>query len=226
MQASSPRASANPLQLEEYYDLNYTTVSLIFLTPFAGYSVAAFTNARVHLRFGQRGVAVMAPICHIVAFIVVCVHPPFPVLVVIYGLSGFGNGLTDAAYCAWVGVMEKSNQIQGFMHSSYSVGALCAPLISTSMVVHSGLAWYNYFYIMVGLSVLEWVGLVVTFWRKTGAVYRAEHPRQEGSKGAGTKEALKSKVTWLGAVYFFTYMGIEGEQSSLPRSGVMMLPSS
>lgn len=173
--------------------------------------MAAFTNARIHLRFGQRGVAVAAPICHIIAFAVVSSHPPFPVLVVLYGLSGFGNGLTDAAFCAWVGVMEKSNQIQGFMHSSYSVGALCAPLIATSMVVNSGLPWYNYFYIMVGLAVVEWVGLVAAFWRKTGAVYRAEHPREEGSTGAGTKEALKSKVTWLGAVYFFTYMGVEGK---------------
>ena len=154
----------------------------------------------------------MAPLCHIVAFTVVSLHPPFPVLVVLYGLSGFGNGLTDACYCAWVGVMHKSNQIQGFMHSAYSVGALCAPLISTSMVVHSRLEWFNYFYIMVGLAVVEWAGLVTTFWRKTGAVYRAEHPRDEGSKGAGTKEALRSKVTWLGAVYFFTYMGVEGKQ--------------
>ena len=30
-------------QLEDYYDLSYTIVSLIFLTPFAGYWLAAFT---------------------------------------------------------------------------------------------------------------------------------------------------------------------------------------
>ncbi|CRK22568.1 hypothetical protein BN1708_013447, partial [Verticillium longisporum] len=159
--------------LEQYYDLNYTIVSLVFLTPFAGYSVAAFTNARIHMKYGQRGVAVMAPLCHIITYAVVATHPPFPVIVVIYAISGFGNGLTDACYCAWVGDMDKANQVQGFMHACYSLG------------------------------------LTITFWHKTGAVYRAEHPRQDGAKGAGTKDALKSKVTWMCALFFFTYMGVE-----------------
>ncbi|KAJ4228174.1 hypothetical protein NW759_004254 [Fusarium solani] len=86
--------------LEKYYDLNYTAVSLIFLTPFAGYAIAAFTNAHIHVRWGQRGVAILAPMCHFIAFTIVTIHPPFPALVVLYGLSGFGNGLTGAAYCA------------------------------------------------------------------------------------------------------------------------------
>ncbi|KAM0566893.1 hypothetical protein ACHAP6_005540 [Verticillium nonalfalfae] len=195
--------------LEQYYDLNYTIVSLVFLTPFAGYSVAAFTNARIHMKYGQRGVAVMAPLCHIITYAVVATHPPFPVIVVIYAISGFGNGLTDACYCAWVGDMDKANQVQGFMHACYSLGALFAPLIATSMVVKAGLPWYTFYYIMIAISVLEWVGLTITFWHKTGAVYRAEHPRQDGAQGAGTKDALKSKVTWMCALFFFTYMGVE-----------------
>ncbi|KAK7421145.1 hypothetical protein QQZ08_010075 [Neonectria magnoliae] len=193
--------------LEEYYELSYTVVSLIFLTPFAGYSVAAFTNARIHVKFGQRGVAIMAPICHIITFAVLAAHPPYPVLVVCNMISGFGNGLTDACFCAWVGAMDKANTIQGFLHASYSLGALFAPLIATSMVVKAGLPWYTYYYLMVGIASVELVGLTVTFWRMTGAVYQAEHAHE--SSGAGTREALKSKVTWLCALFFFAYMGVE-----------------
>jgi fucose permease len=138
--------------LETHYDLTYTVVSLIFLTPFAGYSVAAVTNARIHMKFGQRGVAIMAPICHIITYIVLAIHPPWPVLVVVNILSGFGNGLTDACFCAWVGVMNKANTVQGFMHSMYSIGALFAPLIVTSMVVTEGLPWYTFYYIMVSVG--------------------------------------------------------------------------
>ncbi|KAH8180263.1 major facilitator superfamily protein [Sarocladium implicatum] len=195
--------------LEDYYDLSYTIVSLIFLTPFVGYSVAAFTNARIHVKFGQRGVAIMAPICHIITFVALALHPPWPVLVVFNIVSGFGNGLTDACFCAWVGVMDKANTIQGFMHSMYSLGALFAPLIATSMVVSARLPWYYYYYIMVGISVLELVGLTTFFWRRTGEVYRAEHKDESESTGAGTREALKNKVTWLCAVFFFAYMGVE-----------------
>lgn len=60
------------------------------------------------------------------------------------------------------------------------------------------------------MSVLEWVGLAVTFWHKTGAVYREEHKHESESGGAGTREALKSKVTWLCSLFFFAYMGVEG----------------
>lgn len=124
-------------------------MSLIFLTPFAGYSVAAFVNARIHAHYGQRGIAFIAPICHIITFAVLAAHPPFPVLIVVNAISGFGNGLTDACFCAWVGVMDKANAVQGCLHACYSLGALFAPLIATSMVVHYHLDWYNFYYIMV-----------------------------------------------------------------------------
>ncbi|KAJ0382709.1 hypothetical protein COL922a_011991 [Colletotrichum nupharicola] len=181
--------------LETYYDLSYTIVSLIFLTPFAGYSVAAFTNARIHQKLGQRGVGIMAPICHITTYIILALHPPYPVLVIANTISGFGNGLTDACFCAWIGAMDKANTIQGFLHSFYSVGALISPLIATSMVV--------------GMSLIELVGLTITFWQKTGAVYRAEHAHEDQEGGAGTRAALKSKVTWLCSLFFFAYMGVE-----------------
>ncbi|KAM0460080.1 hypothetical protein ACHAO4_002210 [Trichoderma viride] len=198
--------------LEEYYNLSYTVISLIFLTPFVGYSVAAFTNARIHVLFGQRGVAIMAPICHLITFAVLASHPPYPALVVCNAISGFGNGLTDACFCAWVGAMDKANTIQGFLHSCYSLGALFSPLIATSMVVKAGLPWYTYYYIMIGMSGLEFVGLVMFFWDKTGAAYQAEHANENaeaGAAGAGTREAMKSKVTWLCALFFFAYMGVE-----------------
>ena len=104
------------------------------------------------MSLGQRGVALMAPACHVITYIVLAIHPPWPALVVINMISGFGNGLTDSCFCAWVGAMDKANTIQGFMHSMYSIGALFAPLIATSMVVQAGLPWYTYYYVMVSPS--------------------------------------------------------------------------
>lgn len=68
------------------------------------------------------------------------------------------------------------------------------------------------------MSVLEGVGLIITFWHKTGAVYREEHRHDDSEGGAGTRVALKSKVTWLCSLFFFTYMGVEGTWSLLPQS--------
>lgn len=72
------------------------------------------------------------------------------------------------------------------------------------------------------MSTVEWAGLTIAFWHKTGAVYREEHRNETGStEGAGTREALKSKVTWLCALFFFAYMGVEGRWSSFSVEGLV-----
>lgn len=91
----------------------------------------------------------MAPLCHLLTYAVLASHPPYPVLIVTNAISGFGNGLLDACFCAWVSGMDKANTIQGFLHACYSLGALFSPLIATSMVVTSKLPWFNYYYVLV-----------------------------------------------------------------------------
>lgn len=135
--------------MEDYYHLNYTVVSLVFLSPFAGYTFAAVVNNLVHVRFGQRGIAIVGPACHLVSYIILAVHPPYPVLVVIYIFVGFGQGLVDAAWCAWLGNMANANEVAGFLHCCYALGATVAPLIATGMFSGGGLPWYSFFYVMV-----------------------------------------------------------------------------
>jgi fucose permease len=79
--------------LTEYYSLSYTVISLVFLSPFVGYNLSALLNPMIHMKYGRRGVAIIGPSLHIIAFVMIAVHPPFPVLVVAYCLAGFACGL-------------------------------------------------------------------------------------------------------------------------------------
>lgn len=135
--------------LETSYHLNYAVVALVFLSPLAGYALSALLNNMVHLRFGQRGVALICPVCHLIAYTVAALHPPFPVLVVFYILAGFGNGLEDAAWNAWVGVMANCNEVMGFLHGFYGLGATISPLIATSMITRAHLPWWDFYWVMV-----------------------------------------------------------------------------
>jgi fucose permease len=135
--------------MEKYYKLSYTVVSLVFLTPFSGYTVASTVNNKMHVYLGQRGIAIVAPLCHLISYIILAVHPPFPVLVVMFVFVGFGNGLIDGAWCAWLGNMQSANQVSGFLQASYALGATVSPLIATAMVTKAGLMWYQFYYIMV-----------------------------------------------------------------------------
>ena len=151
-------------QLEDYYNLTYTVVSLIFLSPLIGYTASALLNNSIHLKFGQRGVAFLSPGCHLLAYIVIAVHPPYPVLVVIFAIAGFGSGLEDAAWNAWVGNMANPNEVLGFLHAFYGLGATLSPLIATSMITKGGLPWYVFYYLMVssGFSQVSvtWMGCI------------------------------------------------------------------
>lgn len=125
-------------------------VSLVFLPPFAGYVFAALINDLVHKRLGRRGVAIVGPSAHLICYIIAACHPPYPFLVIGFVISGFGNGLVDGAWNAFVGNMQDTNQVMGVLHALFGLGAALAPLIATSMVTKAGLEWYYFYYMMVG----------------------------------------------------------------------------
>jgi MFS family permease len=124
-------------------------VALLFLSPVLGYTTSALLNDYVHHTLGQRGVAIIAASSHLIAYLVASLHPPFPVIVVFFILAGFGNGLADAGWNAWVGNMAHANEVLGFLHASYGLGATISPLIATTMITKASLPWYFYYYLMV-----------------------------------------------------------------------------
>ncbi|KAH7114442.1 major facilitator superfamily domain-containing protein [Dendryphion nanum] len=200
--------------LQEYYNLNFIVISLVFLSPLAGYTASALLNNAIHLKWGQRGVAFIAPGCHILAYIIIAIHPPYPVLVIIFMIAGFGNGLADAAWNAWIGNMQNPNEVLGFLHAFYGLGAVLAPLIATTMITKGDkLPWYYFYYVMIAMAVIESATSISAFWGATAEVFRANNPRTPGSKDNRMKEALirlpYARVTWACALFLLGYVGIE-----------------
>ncbi|KAI1817274.1 putative MFS transporter [Poronia punctata] len=200
--------------LQKYYHLSYIIVSLLFLSPFIGYTAAAFLNNIFHLHIGRRGVAIVSSCSHLLAYVVISVHPPYPVLVIAFALAGFGNGVADAAWNAWIGNMDRANEMLGFLHGLYGAGAVLSPLIATTMITKAHLPWYTFYYVMIGLAALELVLTAAGFWPATAQEYRESIARSsDASGGGGLKEALfkmpGARVTWLCAVFLLGYVGIE-----------------
>ncbi|CVK86310.1 related to tetracycline resistance proteins [Fusarium mangiferae] len=177
--------------LEDYYHKNHTLVSLVFLTPFVGYAIASAINSLMHVHFGQRGVAMLAPLCHIVPYLIFSFHPPYPVMISMYVFVGIGNGLADAAWCSFIGQMMNSHEMSGILQACYALGATIAPLVAT------------------GLSGEELISLTITFWTQTGAVYLSEAPSASGAKSGRMRQVLKNKLSWIFAFFVFGYCGAE-----------------
>lgn len=197
-----------------YYNLSYTLVSLIFLSPFVGYTLSALLNNWIHTRFGQRGIALLCGGCHLAAYVIACLHPPYPALVVVYSLAGFGNGIGDAAWNAWMGAMANANEVLGVMHAFYGLGGVLAPLVATAMITRLGAGWYEFYYVMIAAAAVELVALGVTFWPRTGRVFREAHPKSpESGDRSRMHEALlrmpAARVSWLCAMFLLCYVGVE-----------------
>lgn len=198
------------MQIQENYHLSSTVVSLIFLSPFVGYIIAATINNKIHMTLGQRGIAIVSTWCHIVPFVIIAIHPPFPVVVVFYTVVGFGNGLIDAGWNAWIGDMAHANEILGFLHGFYGLGATISPLIATAMITKASLGWWNFYYVMLGAAVVEFATTTWAFWNEDANAFREKNPRSTGKRGGRTKEALQNRVTWIAAAFLFAYVGGEG----------------
>lgn len=85
----------------------------MFLSQVAGYTLSAILINKLHMFVGQLGIAIVSSLCKILAFVVTCIHPPFPVIPCIFVFAGFGNGLEDGAWNAWVGDLGHANELLG-----------------------------------------------------------------------------------------------------------------
>ncbi|KAF7540231.1 hypothetical protein G7Z17_g12249 [Cylindrodendrum hubeiense] len=195
--------------IEIYYGLNYTTVSTVFVVPFASYILAALINNWLHFTVGQRGVAFLGPVCRLIGYIPMALHPPFPVLPCALLFAAFGNGIEDSAYNAWVGNMHNANELLGFIHGSYGLGGTIAPLIASAMITKGNLQWYTFYYIMIGLAVVEFFFGMTAFWGATGAAYRQRLQYDQGKARTTTRMALRKPITWIVALFLLGYVGAE-----------------
>lgn len=189
----------------------------MFLAPFVGYLLAALLNNLIHHHFGQLGVAVISPICRLVGYLPLAFHPPYPALPVLLLFPGFGNGLEDSGWNAWVGNMQRANELLGFLHGAYGLGATIGPLVATAMVAKGGLPWYSFYYLMVGMCGLESLLAVTAFRHATAEAYRRAHQSSyssssSSSAGAGrttTRHVLREPTAWLVALFLLGYVGAE-----------------
>lgn len=106
------------------------------------------------MNLGQRGVAALSSSCHLLAYIVNAVHPPYPVLVISFMFAGLGNGLADSAWNAWIANLTNANELLGLLHGFYGLGAVLSPLIATSLITKADLQWFTFYYLMVCPSFL------------------------------------------------------------------------
>lgn len=141
----------------------------------------------MHWRIGQRGVTLVAGISHVIAFTVICLHPPFTALIVAYILVGLGSGAKNGAWNTWVGGLESPNELLGLLHGVYGVGATVTPIVASTLVTKCGWQWFEVFYLFIGLALLDLGCSVTAFTHSDGTSFR----HQASSDGTNVDRAFQ-----------------------------------
>ena len=166
--------------------------------------------SKISMSLGQRGIAIIGALCHLIPFIIMAVHPPhFAAYLVFYVFVGLGNGLLDSAWNAWISDMVGANALMGLLHAFYGFGATVSPIVATNMI-GAGLSWWKYYWTLVGAAALE-LACASLFWTEDARQFRIKNPKAGSSGKSRTTEAISNKVTWIIAIFLFVYMGVEGE---------------
>lgn len=198
--------------------LMVSTAGVIALSP-VGYLAGACLNEPIHRRFGQRGIAVIAPICQIVFTILASIrYEPgevdflvFPLITVV---GNFGFGLLHGSWSAWAGGLgRRTNTVQGLLHGSFALGAGLGPFLAVWEA-----PWWQWWYVLLGAVILQGVVLCWAFRFEDGMRYReASETSRPSEQHAASGEplmvrprgALGYSVTWICAAYFLVYAGTE-----------------
>ncbi|KAF1978855.1 MFS general substrate transporter [Bimuria novae-zelandiae CBS 107.79] len=196
--------------ISHHYGLTDLHVSFIFLCGPVGYVLASPSNASIHSLLGQRGIAVIGPVLHTLAAVGIAAHPPFPLVLVAFVVNAMGVGLVDGSWCAWAGGLERANVVSGLLHGSYSAGAAVGPFATGLWIARTARPWWEWYYVLAGVSILELIILMAAFRREDASRYRQSnnHMILEQSS-TSSKEIFKHPGTWFSASYFLTYVGIE-----------------
>lgn len=134
--------------LQEQFDLDDVKVSLAFVIPPIGYVFAAQFNDSIHLQFGQRGVAIAGPLCHILCAIIVCLWPKFIIYIAALTVAAVGSALLDGSWCSWAASMKNANSMCGLLHASFATGAGIGPFLATK-VTSSNSPWHHWYCYLV-----------------------------------------------------------------------------
>jgi fucose permease len=203
--------------LEAHYGLSDRQASCVFLAVVGGYTAGAQLNDAIHARLGQRGVALLGPIAHVVSAVGVACHPPsYPVLLCFVALGTFGNGVLDGSWSSWAGGLERASTISGLLHGAFSVGAAVGPALIGALLSSPNGHWYQWYYVLTAISLVELGLLSAAFRDGTAEKYQSvphrddddEH-RRATSVSPPVLQALKYRVVWACAVYLLLYVGFE-----------------
>ncbi|ETW78486.1 hypothetical protein HETIRDRAFT_460334 [Heterobasidion irregulare TC 32-1] len=199
-------------RFQSFYHVNYTVVSLIFISNCIGFIIGSVSNIFLTERLGFGKVIVLGSVAQLVGYCIQAPAPPFPGFVIAYTINGFGLSLQDAQANGFVVSYKDNAEVKmGILQATYGFGALVSPFVANHF---AHVEHWSYMYLTsIGVAFLNTILLVSVFRFKTQDECLAQVGQATGETGTSEDSAysqiFKLKAVHLLAFFILVYVGVE-----------------
>ncbi|GME84595.1 unnamed protein product [Ambrosiozyma monospora] len=140
--------------IEDYYKINYVTVSFIWMALSMGDITLALIAFRLEGLLGKRKMMSYGALFQAVMFALISPGWNFIFVVLGFFIGGMGGAMGASQHNIFLSKFDKASLYLGFYHGGYGIGASFSPLIATKMVEY-GIQWSFFYYILFAWSIFN-----------------------------------------------------------------------
>lgn len=148
--------------IEDYYNISYSIVSLIWLSNAIGFILVAVISDKMDSKLGKRKMISGGCITTFIMYAIVSSGTKFPAICVGFFFGGVGLATCLTQINIFLSRFEKASTYLGWFHGTYGIGATLAPIIAASMV-NAGVKWHYFYLILLGMAILNLINLWFAF---------------------------------------------------------------
>jgi fucose permease len=196
-----------PAQISEY-QVNKSIIGLLFFTFSAGYIIAGSLTGWLLRRLGLRGVLVLGSVVFTASTLLSGLRPPYPSLLLLSVLFGFGTGVLDATLNAFLTTLPNRTTLLNLLHAFYGVGALIGPLLA-SAILDRGFSWGAVYlgFAVAGVPLI--IGYALLYPRELPAQGEPGAAESTAPSAAVFRPAIRHPAVLLSALFLTVYVGVE-----------------
>jgi fucose permease len=190
--------------IQRFYEIDKSTVSLLFLCGTSGYLTAAFTSGLLVERLGTRLFLTLGVGAFIAGAVSIGLGLPFFLLLAFYVVFFFGFGVLDAGLNTYIAGLPNNTAVLNNLHACYGLGALIGPVVAQGFL-DLRLGWNAVYLWWASVALLVLAGM----WFAFRGIGRVRHEEGAGAGGNVLAATLRLRVVWIVAVFLLLYVGGE-----------------
>ncbi len=191
------------------FSIPLDSLGMLLVASVAGYLTSSFMSGPLISRWGVGSVLAASCAMTGVGLIGYTIVPGWWMMVLLGILAGFGAGAIDAGLNTYVAAHFSEGLMQ-WLHACYGIGVTLGPIIMT-LALSTLNSWRAGYRTVGGFQVLLAACFVLTLsmWNRNGSSQKKDEPKRLTDYKTPMAETLRQPRTWLSALLFFLYVGVE-----------------